>query len=69
VRERGQIDIVRSATCVDTDDKRMAIRRTADIGAKQPFVVWDELASEGLSWPVDATHLQHDELKLLTPLS
>jgi hypothetical protein len=35
VRERGQIDIVRSATCVDTDDKRMAIRRTADIGAKR----------------------------------
>jgi hypothetical protein len=34
VRERGQIDIVRSATCVDTDDKRMAIRRTADIGAQ-----------------------------------
>jgi hypothetical protein len=38
VRERGQIDIVWSATCVDTDDKRMAIRRTADIGAKRPFV-------------------------------
>jgi hypothetical protein len=34
VRERGQIDTVRSATCVDTDDKRMAIRRTADIGAQ-----------------------------------
>jgi hypothetical protein len=32
VRERGQIDIVRSATCVAKDDKRMAIRRTADIG-------------------------------------
>jgi hypothetical protein len=30
-------------------DKHMAFRRTADIGAKQPFVVWDELAS-------DATH-------------
>jgi hypothetical protein len=32
VRERGQIDIVRSATCVDTDDKGKAIRRTTDIG-------------------------------------
>jgi hypothetical protein len=32
VRERGQIDIVRSATCVDKADKRMAIRRMADIG-------------------------------------
>jgi len=31
VRERGQIDIVRSATCVD---KGMAIRPTADIGGK-----------------------------------
>ena len=38
VRERGQIDIVRSATCVDTDDKRMAIRRTADIGARRSLV-------------------------------
>ena len=36
VRERGQIDIVRSATCVDKADKRMAIRRMADIGAKLP---------------------------------
>jgi predicted enzyme related to lactoylglutathione lyase len=36
VRERGQIDVVRYATCVDTEDKRMAIRRTADIGAKRP---------------------------------
>ena len=35
VRERGQIDIVRSATCVDKADQRMAIRRTADIGAKR----------------------------------
>jgi hypothetical protein len=35
VRERGQIDIVRLR--VDTDDKRMAIRRTADIGAKRTF--------------------------------
>jgi len=35
VSERGQIDIVRSATCVDTDDKRMAIRPTADIGAQR----------------------------------
>jgi hypothetical protein len=34
VRQRRRIDIVRSATCVDTDDKRMAIRRTADIGAQ-----------------------------------
>ncbi|MGZ5875837.1 MAG: hypothetical protein ACXWKP_27480 [Bradyrhizobium sp.] len=34
VRERGQIDIVRSATCVDKDDKRMPIRRTADIAAE-----------------------------------
>jgi hypothetical protein len=34
VPERGQIDIVRSATCVDKDDKRMAIRRTADIAAE-----------------------------------
>lgn len=34
VRERGQIDIVRSATCVDKADQRMAIRRTADIGAQ-----------------------------------
>jgi hypothetical protein len=34
VGERGQIDIVRSATCVDKADQRMAIRRTADIGAK-----------------------------------
>jgi len=32
VRERGQIDIVRSATYVDKADQRMAIRRTADIG-------------------------------------
>jgi hypothetical protein len=31
-RERGEIDILRSATCIDKDDKRMAIRRTADIG-------------------------------------
>jgi hypothetical protein len=38
VRERGQIDIVRSATCVDKDDKRMAIRRTAAVGAKRPFI-------------------------------
>ena len=30
----GQIDIVRSATCVDKDDKRMAIHRTADIAAE-----------------------------------
>jgi hypothetical protein len=29
VRERGQIDIVRSATCVDTDDKRLARNRHA----------------------------------------
>jgi hypothetical protein len=35
VRERGQIDIVRSATCLDKADKRMAIRRMADIGAKR----------------------------------
>ena len=34
VRERGQIDIVRSATCVDTDDKRMAIRRTVEPAAQ-----------------------------------
>ena len=34
VRERGQIGIVRSATCVDKDGKRMAIRRTADIAAE-----------------------------------
>jgi hypothetical protein len=34
-------------------------------GAKWSFVVWDELATEGLPWPADATHLQHDELKLL----
>ena len=33
-RERGQIDIVRSATYIDTEDKRMAIRRAADIGAQ-----------------------------------
>jgi hypothetical protein len=32
VRERCQVDIVRSATCVDKADQRMAIRRTADIG-------------------------------------
>jgi hypothetical protein len=38
VRERGQIDIVRSATCVDKADQRMAIRRTAAIGAKRPFI-------------------------------
>jgi hypothetical protein len=37
VRERGQIDIVRSATCLDKADKRMAIRRTADIGANRPL--------------------------------
>jgi acetyl-CoA acetyltransferase len=35
VRERGQIDIVRSAN-LDKADKRMAIRRMADIGAKLP---------------------------------
>jgi hypothetical protein len=35
-RER-EIDIVRSAVCIDEDDKRMAIRRTADIGAKRPL--------------------------------
>ena len=34
IRERGEIDIVRSATCIDKDDKRMAMRRTADIGCK-----------------------------------
>jgi hypothetical protein len=34
VRERGEIDIVRSATCIDTDDKRVAIRRTADIAKR-----------------------------------
>jgi hypothetical protein len=33
-RERGQIDIVRSATRVDKADKRMAIRRMADIGCR-----------------------------------
>jgi len=38
-------------------------------GAKRPFAVWDEPASEGLPWPVEATHLQHDELKLLILLS
>jgi hypothetical protein len=26
---------------------------------------WDELATEDLGRPVDATHLQHDQLKLL----
>src|SRR5258707_8485339 len=26
---------------------------------------WDELATEDLAPPVDATHLQHDQLKLL----
>ena len=26
---------------------------------------WDELATEDLDRPVDATHLQHDQLKLL----
>jgi hypothetical protein len=26
---------------------------------------WDELATEDLARPVDATHLQHDQLKLL----
>ncbi|MEH2567968.1 hypothetical protein [Bradyrhizobium sp. AZCC 2289] len=51
MRERGQIDIVRSATCVDTDDKRMAIRRTADIAAKAVvgIMVYGMLASEGLA--------------------
>jgi hypothetical protein len=34
-------------------------------GAKRPFVVWDELAIEEFARPVDATHLQHDQLKLL----
>jgi hypothetical protein len=28
----------------------------------------DKLVSEALPWPVDATHLQHDEPKLLTSL-
>ena len=37
VRERGQIDIVRSAN-LDKADKRMAIRRKVDIGAKPPFM-------------------------------
>ena len=37
VRERGQIDIVRSATCVDKADQRLSIRRTADIGAKRTY--------------------------------
>jgi hypothetical protein len=46
VCERGQIDIVRSATCVDTDDKRMAIRRTADIGAKRPFTREQHLVTD-----------------------
>lgn len=51
MRERGQIDIVRSATCVDTDDKRMAIRRTADIAAKAVVgtMVYGMLSSEGLA--------------------
>jgi hypothetical protein len=35
-RERGPIDIVRSATYVDKADKRMAIRRMADIGGAKP---------------------------------
>ena len=35
VRERGQIDIVRSATCVDKADQRLSIRRTADIGVRR----------------------------------
>jgi hypothetical protein len=26
---------------------------------------WDELGTEDLARPVDATHLQHDQLKLL----
>jgi len=41
---------------------------TTAFGAKLPFVVWCQPASEGLP-VVDATHLQHDELKLLTSLS
>jgi hypothetical protein len=42
VRERGQIDTVRSATCVGKDDKRMAMRpngryrREADIVGPSP---------------------------------
>jgi hypothetical protein len=36
-RERGEIDIVRSAICIDKDDKRMAIRRTAHIGANRTY--------------------------------
>jgi len=34
VRERGQIDIVRSATCIDKDDKRMAMRRPVEPAAQ-----------------------------------
>jgi hypothetical protein len=30
---------------------------------------WDELATEDLARPVDATHLQHDQLKLLKLLN
>jgi len=41
----------------------------AAYGAKRPFVVWDKLATEGLPRAVNATHLQHDELKLLILLS
>ena len=55
VRARGQIDIVRSATCVDTDDKRMAIRRTADIGAKRTFANRLMSALCLPAQPVDAT--------------
>ena len=30
---------------------------------------WDELATEDLARPVDATHLQHDQIKLLKLLN
>jgi hypothetical protein len=45
VRERGQIDIVRSATCVDTDDKGKAIRRTTDIGGYCCKTLFDSLST------------------------
>jgi len=38
-------------------------------GAKRSFVVWDEMATEGLPQAVDATHLQHDKPKQLILLS
>jgi hypothetical protein len=42
---------------------------TTACGARRSFVFWDELATERSHSPTDATHLQHDELKLLTLLS